>query len=130
MHWFWRAAIAVGLTGVYYAFNVVHPPLSDIHSTIGQKILAVLHACLDDEPTTPTVRTSRGPSPWPVWRFRVSKALAWGVPLALVALGTFGVLTKLVGPKTPGDGHTRCRKCSYILRGITEPRCPECGERI
>ena len=25
---------------------------------------------------------------------------------------------------------TRCRKCRYILRGITEPRCPECGERI
>ena len=25
---------------------------------------------------------------------------------------------------------TRCRKCGYILRGITEPRCSECGERI
>ena len=25
---------------------------------------------------------------------------------------------------------TYCRKCNYILRGITEPRCPECGERI
>jgi hypothetical protein len=24
---------------------------------------------------------------------------------------------------------TRCRKCGYILRGITDPRCPECGER-
>ncbi len=25
---------------------------------------------------------------------------------------------------------TRCRKCGYILKGITEPRCPECGTRI
>jgi hypothetical protein len=25
---------------------------------------------------------------------------------------------------------TRCRKCNYILRGISEPRCPECGEKI
>jgi len=25
---------------------------------------------------------------------------------------------------------TRCRKCQYILRGIPEPRCPECGENI
>ena len=25
---------------------------------------------------------------------------------------------------------THCRKCDYILRGISEPRCPECGERI
>jgi hypothetical protein len=23
-----------------------------------------------------------------------------------------------------------CPKCGYILRGITEPRCPECGEKI
>ncbi len=28
------------------------------------------------------------------------------------------------------DRETRCRKCGYILKGITEPRCPECGERI
>ena len=28
------------------------------------------------------------------------------------------------------DNETRCRQCGYILRGITEPRCPECGERI
>ena len=28
------------------------------------------------------------------------------------------------------DPETRCRKCGYILRGISEPRCPEWGERI
>jgi hypothetical protein len=28
------------------------------------------------------------------------------------------------------DSEARCRKCAYILRGIKEPRCPECGERI
>ena len=28
------------------------------------------------------------------------------------------------------DTETRCRRCRYILRGIAEPRCPECGERI
>ncbi len=26
--------------------------------------------------------------------------------------------------------HIRCLKCNYILKGLTEPRCPECGERI
>lgn len=30
----------------------------------------------------------------------------------------------------PWRRETRCRICGYILRGITEPRCPECGERI
>ncbi len=29
-----------------------------------------------------------------------------------------------------GDRETRCRKCGYILKGISEPRCSECGERI
>ena len=28
------------------------------------------------------------------------------------------------------DGETRCRACHHILRGLTEPRCPECGLRI
>ncbi|MCZ6653216.1 MAG: hypothetical protein O7D91_09340 [Planctomycetota bacterium] len=28
------------------------------------------------------------------------------------------------------EGHTRCGKCGYILKGLTEPRCSECGERI
>lgn len=28
------------------------------------------------------------------------------------------------------DSETRCRKCGQVLRAITEPRCPECGERI
>ena len=26
--------------------------------------------------------------------------------------------------------HLHCRKCVHILRGISEPRCPECGEKI
>lgn len=40
------------------------------------------------------------------------------------------VFFRRLAPKTWGDRETRCRNCSYILRGITEPRCPECGERI
>ncbi len=28
------------------------------------------------------------------------------------------------------DGELRCRKCRYILRGLSKPRCPECGEAI
>ena len=29
-----------------------------------------------------------------------------------------------------GDGETRCRKCHHILRGISQPICPECGTPI
>lgn len=27
----------------------------------------------------------------------------------------------------PDDSPARCRACGYALRGLTEPRCPECG---
>ena len=36
----------------------------------------------------------------------------------------------LTPDKTKDAGETCCRKCSYILRGLSEPRCPECGEKI
>lgn len=48
---------------------------------------------------------------------------------ALLAIILYAWLTKRFGPECIGP-ETRCRKCGYILRGITEPRCPECGERI
>jgi hypothetical protein len=28
------------------------------------------------------------------------------------------------------DGYTRCGNCGYILKGLKEPRCPECGTAI
>ncbi|MCH8054513.1 MAG: hypothetical protein IH895_10665 [Planctomycetes bacterium] len=40
------------------------------------------------------------------------------------------VLAHILTPKEWLDGETRCRKCGYILKGLTEPRCSECGERI
>ena len=45
-------------------------------------------------------------------------------------LGCYAFLTWRFGPPRSKDNETRCRKCNYILRGITEPRCPECGEAI
>ena len=40
------------------------------------------------------------------------------------------VLLHMLTPREVNDGHTRCGKCGYILKGLTEPRCSECGERI
>jgi len=28
------------------------------------------------------------------------------------------------------ESQTRCRECSYVLMGLTEPRCPARGDRI
>ena len=40
------------------------------------------------------------------------------------------LLGAVATPAGRRHGETRCRKCGYILRGLIEPRCPECGERI
>ena len=59
----------------------------------------------------------------------IGVAIVFFIPILLVSVSICGVLTKKYGPKTY-DLETRCRKCGYILRGIPEPRCSECGEKI
>ena len=57
--------------------------------------------------------------------------VAMRLPLGLLAILIYVKLTRRFHPKADFlDGETRCRKCGYILKGITEPRCSECGERI
>ena len=51
------------------------------------------------------------------------------LPMATVPVLAYGLLSWRFGP-SQRDRELRCRKCSYILRGLTEPRCPECGEGI
>jgi uncharacterized paraquat-inducible protein A len=41
----------------------------------------------------------------------------------------YALLTRRLGPPVP-DGELHCRRCNHILRGLSEPRCPECGEAI
>ena len=56
---------------------------------------------------------------------------AFILPAQVLSFSIYGILTRSVGPGSATlDKETRCRKCGYILRGITEPRCSECGERI
>ncbi len=52
------------------------------------------------------------------------------VVVAMITAGTYVVLTALLRSDEFGDNETRCRKCGYILKGIPEPRCSECGEKI
>ena len=60
----------------------------------------------------------------------IAASLVLTLPSMLIALGTYRVLSRWFSPDQGGDRETLCRKCGYILRGISEPRCPECGERI
>lgn len=82
------------------------------------------------------VRVLRYPAEGPIWRlwpqsgWNLTFALSTALLPAVVGLLTYLVLTRRFGPLTDEDLQTRCRKCDYILAGITEPRCTECGERI
>ena len=102
MHWAWRAAIAVG---VAWAWSVIWRIRMTYASHLaGQWVEDVL-----------------GTRGW------TSLIVTLGIDVALpalVAVITYALLSLRVDPET------RCRKCHYILRGITEPRCPECGEAI
>lgn len=72
------------------------------------------------------------------WRQRRLDAfyttLTWNARHAAITLPPFLVgiaaysLTRRATDR--GQGRLRCLKCGHILKGLTEPRCPECGERI
>lgn len=71
------------------------------------------------------------------WAVAAAWAWTWySVPGALVALPMTATAAACFGwwmvlqTSRRGDNETRCRACGHILRGLTEPRCPECGERI
>jgi hypothetical protein len=63
------------------------------------------------------------------WQVNATDAAIDGLPSLLAAVGAYAVLASLTRRRTRAND-TLCRKCGYILRGISEPRWPECGERI
>lgn len=110
LHWFWRAAIAV-LGSVVIVQSL----------RIGMFLLQV------------RLRGLMPPRREEYWNTFVNSP--GGEPRVMLATYVLPVLvyvalTRWFGPEAARNNETRCRKCGYILRGITEPRCSECGERI
>ncbi len=109
MHWLWRVtiAVAVGLMfAVLSAESVQH----------AEPLLRHVYGALFGVSFTPTTAN---------W---IAIVCLWVMPTIIIVIASFAVVTYYF--KSPADRQTRCRKCGYILRGITEPRCPECGEKI
>jgi len=104
MHWFWRAAIAVVLGTI-----------------IGISWIYLVHA------SGVALSVLRGTFAF-LGRF-IGCGILYFFPTLITTFVIYGILTRLYPPATL-DNETRCRKCGYILRGIPEPRCSECGEKI
>jgi len=120
MHWFCRAAIAVGsggICGVLWNGPVLHL----VRSIAGWPVAYCIQIPLMKIGLPQTIERQLGIAAW--------RPLVSYPPAIIAGLVTYHMLTRHYSDRPPG-GETRCRKCGYILRGITEPRCPECGERI
>jgi len=101
MHWFWRAAIAVAVAGCW----PIVWTLLEVWFLKGS--------------------TSHFADIVGAELYRVS----FTASSAIIALGVFAILTRIFGAD-PADRELHCRRCGYILHGLSEPRCPECGEAI
>jgi len=66
---------------------------------------------------------------WPLGYWHLAYSLATVLPAALIGVLAYAALTRRYG-RPRDDGHSHCRRCSHILYGLTQPRCPECGEPI
>lgn len=63
------------------------------------------------------------------WVISVSTSVVYVLPTIAVALAAYGLLTQWFSCAI-ADGELHCRRCKHILRGLSQPRCPECGESI
>ena len=112
MHWFWRAVIAAAV-GYVFAVLLGGTYLACLNS-LGAVLQTHANALLEFSPANPDEP--------------LAFLLFWFVPTVIVTALTFAAVGFQF--KVAPRHETRCRKCNYILRGLTEPRCPECGERI
>ena len=55
-------------------------------------------------------------------------ALVSTLPAATIGLLVFIWTTSRFAPSS--DSECRCRMCGYILKGLSKPQCPECGEAV
>jgi hypothetical protein len=116
LHWFWRGTIAaiagVMVSGVWCWLwlqqNSRFPVVGRMTYTVFDRL-------------EPSIGAD-------VARIAI-QGVACGTPTVLTAFGVYWLLTRWLGG-SHADGELHCRKCGYILRGISEPRCPECGEPI
>lgn len=71
-----------------------------------------------------------GGSVFDIGEYLVAAGITAAVLLPPGLIAVWYMIRLLGGFQPDPEGHTRCGRCSHILRGLSEPRCPECGNRL
>lgn len=118
----WQAVLAILLGSALLA---MHGILVDFVPAIGRA---------DDELNQILVRwlggETKGSVYYDQWQYYAMVSLRIQLFTVTPVLCAYGVVSKLFSPENQSGYEMQCRKCRYILKGISEPRCPECGEWI
>jgi hypothetical protein len=115
-HWWERVGSGPGVT------------FSPTGAYVGRySTLALLVGYLSDVLLTAPIGLNRV---WPSWYWHLAYALATALPASLIAVVVYAALTRRFGAGPPLGSPPRCRRCGYILHGLSRPQCPECGEVI
>ena len=64
----------------------------------------------------------------PFWRLLL-QVVSYELPITATAT-LVGVLIYRILSREAPDTQCRCRRCGYILKGVSKLECPECGEVI
>jgi hypothetical protein len=110
LHWFWRGAIAV-VTG-----TTLHFLLLELPNVLNRDVYAPIYGLV--------YRTGMSAA----WIAATSYFIVLTLPSVVAAVVAYGILTRPF--RHAPDGELHCRRCNHNLRGLSEPRCPECGEAI
>lgn len=110
MYWLWRVAVSVSVASILGGFyNYWGRTQSPIAYTVWEVVYRL---------------------PVPYWaQYVAHHAITYCLPVALASVSMFALLTRYCSGSSIPD-NLRCRKCGYALIGLSEPRCPECGEPI
>lgn len=116
-HWHWAWAALASLV-VAYAVLITWEWLC----------LGAFSSRQTEAPLHPVYRTCRDVvmsiAPWR-WVPGIFFEVWFYMPHFIAALVTYGLLRRPARPEP-----LRCHECGQILKGLSEPRCPECGEQI
>lgn len=68
---------------------------------------------------------------WPRWaNMLYGYACEWLPDAAAFSFGILVYHSLTLWPRRRPNGDTRCGGCGYVLKGLSAPRCPECGRAI